>query len=230
VSAALLGSIWILPACGRHQPPDRIFHDQLGAFFVGAGWQSEPVTTTQYYTATSIDGFIADQHNSLNWLFEVESKGADQFRGFFAGVGAFAMGATTYEWVLANEKLLDQPQSWHEWYGDTPCWVFTHRDLPPVPGADITFVSGDARPVHEAMVSAAQSKNVWLVGGGELVGAFADQGLLDEIILGVAPVTLGAGAPLLPRRLTSSQLTLSTVERADQFVYLTYTVRRPAAG
>ena len=53
---------------------------------------------------------------------------------------------------------------------------------------------------------AAQGKNVWLVGGGDLVGQFADQGLLDEIILGIAPVMLGAGAPLLPRHLSSREL------------------------
>lgn len=84
------------------------------------------------------------------------------------------MGATTYEWVLGHDNLLAQPEKWREWYGDIPSWVFTHRDLPLVPGADITFVSGDVRPVHGAMVEAAEGKNVWLTGGGELVGAFAD--------------------------------------------------------
>lgn len=155
---------------------------------------------------------------------------ADRFAGFFAGVGAFAMGATTYEWVLDHEKVLDQPQKWMAWYGGTPSWVFTHRDLPPVPGANITFVSGDVRPVHVAMVEAAAGKNVWLVSGGELVGSFADVDLLDEIVLGVAPVTLGAGAPLLPRRLLSSRLRLRDVERSGQFVQLTYQVRRPGPG
>lgn len=94
------------------------------------------------------------------------------------------------------------------------------------PGADITFVSGDVRPVHEAMVDAAEGRNVWLTGGGELVGAFADRGLLDEIILSVAPVILGGGAPLLPRRLLSSQLSLVDVDRHGQFVYLTYSLVR----
>jgi dihydrofolate reductase len=187
------------------------------------------MSKTQYYTATSIDGHIADLNNSLDWLFEVESERSFEFSTFFADVGAFAMGATTYQWVLDHEGVLDQPQNWHRWYGDTPCWVFTHRDLPRVPGANISFVSGDVRPVHEAMVSAAQGKNVWLIGGGELVGTFADRGLLDEIILGVAPVTLGAGAPVLPRRLSSSQLRLSTVEQLDQFAYLTSQVRKSPA-
>lgn len=180
---------------------------------------------TQYYTATSVDGFIADEHNSLDWLFEVTSRG-DRFAPFFAGVGAFAMGARTYEWVLEHERVLEQPEKWQGWYGDVPCWVFTHRTLPVVPGASVSFVSGDVRPVHAAMTSAAGGRNVWLVGGGELVGAFADAGLLDEVILGVAPVTLGAGAPVLPRRLPASVLSLAKVEQDGQFAYLTYTVRR----
>jgi dihydrofolate reductase len=178
---------------------------------------------TQYYTATSVDGFIADADNSLDWLFEVTERD-DRFGPFLAGVGAFAMGATTYEWVLQQEKLLDEPEKWQQWYGDRPSWVFTHRDLPVIPGAAITFVSGDVRPVHAAMTEVAGGRNIWLVGGGQLVGAFADAGLLDEVILGVAPVTLGAGAPLLPRRLTSSRLTLTAAEQAGPFAYLTYRV------
>jgi dihydrofolate reductase len=121
------------------------------------------VTRTQYYTATSIDGFIADEHNSLDWLFEADSGGSERFRPFFEGVGAFAMGATTYEWILAHERLLERPHRWREWYGDIPAWVFTHRDLPALPGAEISFVRGDVRPVHEAMVAAARDRNVgWL--------------------------------------------------------------------
>jgi dihydrofolate reductase len=178
---------------------------------------------TQYYTATSIDGFIADAANSLDWLFEVSERD-DRFGPFFAGVGAFAMGATTYEWVLNHEKLLDSPTKWQEFYGDTPAWVFTHRDLPAIPGANLRFVSGDIRPVHAAMTEAAAGRNIWLVGGGELVGAFADAGLLDELVLGVTPATLGAGAPLLPRRLTSGRLTLTSAERVGPFAYLTYAV------
>ena len=121
---------------------------------------------TQYYTATSIDGFIADADNSLEWLFRVE-------------------------------------------------------------GPDIRFISGDVVPVHAEMVEAAAGQNVWLVGGGDLVGQFHDQGLLDEVILGVAPVFLGAGAPLLPRQILSSQLRLIDVTRhGSTFVTLRYAVSR----
>jgi dihydrofolate reductase len=181
---------------------------------------------TQYYTATSIDGFIADPDNSLDWLFEADSggEGSGGIDAYFAGVGAFAMGATTYVWMAEN---LDASY-WENSYGDTPCWVFTHRQrLPEIAGANLTVVSGDVLPVHEAMVAAAGGKNIWLVGGGELVGRFADHGLLDEIIVSVAPVTLGGGAPLLPRRLLSTRLRLAGVEQAGQFAELTYAVGKP---
>jgi dihydrofolate reductase len=198
------------------------------------------MTKTQYYTATSIDGFIADENNSLEWLFKVgatdekadspEPK-VDRFGAFFADVGAMSMGSTTYEWVLEHDQLMENPIKWQDYYGSTPCWVFTHRTLPPIPGADLKFVSGDVVPVHEQMAQAAGEKNIWVVGGGELVGQFADHGLLDEIQLGIAPVVLGAGAPLLPRRLVAAELTLSDVDHDEYFVYLTYALgTRPRQG
>jgi dihydrofolate reductase len=179
---------------------------------------------TQYYTATSIDGFIADPDSSLDWLFEAGTSPAkeDRFRRFFADVGAMAMGATTYKWALQHEHLIDEPERWRDYYGSVPCWVFTHHQLPAVPGADLVFARGDVRDVHEDMGRAADGRNIWLVGGGELVGQFADQGLLDEILLGIAPVMLGGGAPLLPRRLLAPAMTLAAVEHDGQFVFLTY--------
>jgi dihydrofolate reductase len=93
---------------------------------------------TIYNTATTLDGFLATTDNSLDWLFAVE--GADEaessFPAFLEGVGAMAMGSTTYAWLLEHEALVDEPQKWREWYADRPTWVFTHRDLPVVPGAD----------------------------------------------------------------------------------------------
>jgi len=185
---------------------------------------------TQYYTATSLDGYVADENNSLDWLFEVERGGEEEgessFAAFFAEVGAMAMGATTYEWVVEHERLLDDPGPWHGYYADTPCWVFTHRTLAAVPGADVFFVHGDVEPIHERMRQAAAEKNVWLVGGGDLVGQVADRQLLDEILVGIAPVTLGRGAPLLPRRLTATQLELVDIGRDRQFARLTYRVHK----
>ncbi len=189
------------------------------------------MSSTLYYTATSIDGFIADAHGSLDWLFQVPAGDDDEgheerFARFLRDVGAMAMGSTTYEWVLEHDQLLEHPEKWHGYYGDTPCWVFSHRELPVIAGANLRFVEGEVASIHEAMVEAAGDKNIWLVGGGDLAGQFAEVGLLDEIQLSIAPVTLGAGAPLLPRRLLSSDLTLVSVERQGQFIAATYRVGR----
>ena len=185
------------------------------------------MTRTQYYTAASLDGYIADGENSLEWLFDVDrAEGDIAFARFFANVGAMAMGATTYEWVLGHANVLDDPEQWHIYYGATPCWVFTHRTLPIIPGVDLRLVKGDVAAVHREMTRAAGEKNIWLVGGGELVGQFADRKLLDEILVGIAPVTLGRGAPLLPRRLTANDLELVEVVRDRQFVRLSYRLRR----
>jgi dihydrofolate reductase len=181
---------------------------------------------TQYYTATSIDGFIADADNSLDWLFQFgEVTDMDQeYPRFIAEVGALAMGSTTYEWLVEHTGFLDDPSKWEY---DHPAYVFSSRDLPRPDGPDIRFVSGDVGPVHAEMVTAAGGKNVWLVGGGDLVGQFHDQGLLDEIILGVASVTLGSGAQLLPRKITTPPLRLlEATQHGGSFATLRYAVQR----
>ncbi|MFC5972561.1 dihydrofolate reductase family protein [Halomarina salina] len=180
---------------------------------------------TQYYTATSIDGYIADEENSLDWLFQFgdSEESEEGYAQFVDRVGAIAMGSTTYEWVVEHENLLENPEQWPY---EIPTWVFSTRELPVVDGADVTVVRGDVSPVHAEMVEAADGENVWLVGGGDLVGQFHEQGLLDEIILTIAPVTLGSGAPLLPRRITDPPLTLADAERhGDEFAVLTYEVQ-----
>lgn len=182
------------------------------------------MSTTQYYTATTLDGFIADPDNSLEWLFKQKSEdnGPLNYDSFFAGVGAMAMGRTTYEWILDHE-FGDKPQSDWRWPYEIPCWVFSHHDLPVVPDARITFTSGAVGEVHPAMVEAAGNRNVWVVGGGDLAGQFADVGLLDEVIVSIAPVTLGAGAPLLPRRL---DLKLEEAAQSVDFTVARYSLVR----
>jgi len=179
---------------------------------------------TQYYTATTLDGFLADPNDSLDWLFPLGDPSDTSYPEFIQHVGALAMGSSTYEWVLRNHVLkdVDDPKPW---VYEQPSWVFTSRNLPGVPGADIRFVRGDVRPVHEAMVEAANGKNVWIVGGGDLVGQFHDHGLLDEIHVQIASVTLGAGKPLLPRRITDPPLRLRSVNAVGTaFAELVYDV------
>lgn len=182
---------------------------------------------TQYYTASSLDGFIADRENSLDWLMQFGSVEGTSYPDFIRDVGALAMGSTTYEWLLRHEIRPDSGEP-KPWPYEQPTWVFTSRSLPTIPGADIRFASGDVRPVHREMTEAAGGKNIWIVGGGELAGQFHDHGLLNELIITVAAVTLGGGAPLFPRAITSPPLRLVLVTRyGDSFTELRYEVPRP---
>lgn len=181
---------------------------------------------TQYYTACSLDGFIATADDSLEWLFPLGDINDTGYPQFIREVGALAMGSATYEWMLRH--VVNPPgRAGAPWPYEQPVWVFSSRELPPVPGADIRFVRGDVRPVHEQMRAAAQGRNLWLVGGGGLVGQFYDAGLLDEIIVQVGSVTLGAGKPLLPRQIVSPSLNLVSAQRIGPgFAELRYEVVR----
>jgi len=167
---------------------------------------------TQYYAATSLDGFIATENDSLDWLFPLGDLNDSSYPSFVADVGALAMGSATYEWMVRNaEKLASETGS--AWPYTQPAWIFSSRRLPIIEGANIRFVNGEVRDVHAEMQAAAGTKNIWVVGGGDLAGQFYDAGLLDELIIQVGSVTLGKGKPLFPRRLLSPVLRLMSVHQ-----------------
>ena len=143
----------------------------------------------QLYIARSLDGFIADRDGGIAWLEPYQVEGEDHgYRAFLAEVGAIAMGARTYEIELG----------WDRWpYEDRPTFVFTHGSHHVPPEADVRFLSG---PVADALpvLDRATARNVFLVGGADLVRQFLEVGALDELHLFVAPVLLGDGIPLFP--------------------------------
>jgi dihydrofolate reductase len=157
---------------------------------------------TLYYTATSLDGFIATEDDSLEWLFPLGDINDTSYPHFIAEVAALAMGAATYEWMIRH-ALEVKDQSRPDWPYAQPTWVFTHRELPRVEGADVRFAQCAVQMFHAEMLTAADGKNVWVVGGEDLAGQFYDAGLLDEAIIQLGSVTLGRGKPLFPRRVTS---------------------------
>ncbi|GAA3532011.1 dihydrofolate reductase family protein [Nocardioides daeguensis] len=177
--------------------------------------------STVYYTATTLDGFLADPDDSLAWLLrqDLDESGPQNYGDFIATVGALVMGSTTYEWVLAHLAESGEP-----WFYSQPTWVMTTRELPVLEGADVRFARGDIAPVYDDLRAAAAERDVWVVGGGDLAGQLADAGLLDRVIVSIAPVVLGAGRPLLPRRL---DLRLEETARNGAFVTARYAVDGP---
>lgn len=180
------------------------------------------MTRTTFYTATSLDGFIADPDDSLDWLFtrDQDTEGPLNYDSFIVDIGAVAMGRTTFDWVLDHEG----PDA--AWPYAMPTWVFSHHELREISG-DIRRAEGDVAAVHAEMVEAAGGRDLWVVGGGDLAAQFADHGLLDEVVVYIAPVFLGAGAPLFPRR---QELRILELARNRDFACARYEIVRPTAA
>ena len=182
------------------------------------------MTEFVYYTATSVNGFIADQDNSLSWLFEVEGADPDVLADFLGGVGVQVMGSTTYLWLVEHENLVEEPEKWAGFFGNLATVIFSTRE-PELPrGADVTVMRGPVAGHVAEIVRAAGDKDVWIVGGGDLAGQFLDAGRLDRIVLDVAPAFLLGGAPLLPRLVPPHRLRLVSVQARGPFARLVYEV------
>ena len=162
-----------------------------------------------YYTASSLDGYIVDENASLDWLTsrDIDSDGPFAIEPFLETIGALVMGADTYEWIVANHP--------GEWMYPQPSWVVTHRAGIVADGHPVRTFDGDVTDLHPALVSAADGKDIWVVGGGNLAGQYAAAGLIDDMIVSFAPCTLGAGLPVLPIR---SEWTLVESARNADFV------------
>ncbi|MFC7400781.1 dihydrofolate reductase family protein [Citricoccus sp. GCM10030269] len=174
------------------------------------------MTRYRYYTATTLDGFLADDADSLNWLFRqhLEEDGPGNPTAFLADIGAQVMGATTYTWVLEHEPA---------WLPEMPTFVFTHRDLEPA-NEQIHFVAGSPTDQRSVLETAAGGRDVWVMGGGGLASEFAAAGMLDEVLVSIAPVTLGSGKPLMGG---AYDLALQECDRNGDFVVIKYDVVGP---
>ena len=166
--------------------------------------------STIYFTASSLDGFVVDDNDSLDWLTsrDIDPAGPFGYERFMDDVGALVMGATTYEWVRAREP--------GDWMYSQPTWVMTHR--PEIVAPDhhrISVFSGEVTDLHAQLVEAAGGKDVWVVGGGNAAAHFVRAGLVDELVVTYAPCSLGSGAPLLP---TTSEWMLINAGRNGDFV------------
>lgn len=174
----------------------------------------------RYYTATTLDGFLADDHDRLDWLFEQDQgeRGEAAYEAFVAGVGALVMGATTYAWVVDHLAASGEP-----WPYEQPCFVLTHRDLEPASDS-VRLVQGPVEQVWPDVARAAGEEDVWVVGGGGVAADLAAAGLLDDVLLSIAPVTLGSGRPLFPRPF---DLRLVELEHVGSFAVARYEVVGP---
>jgi dihydrofolate reductase len=197
------------------------------------------VTRTVYYCASSLDGYIAEADDSLDWLTGYQGAFDDPaaaptpmseggaYEGFYENVRALVLGSATYEWLLDHLDVAGGG----EWpYPGKPCWVLSSRDLP-VPdgeGVDVRVADAPVEELYGEMAAAAGDGVLWVVGGGGVASQFADAGLLDELHVTVVPVVLGAGKRLFERRLRGSMQLTGTLAFENGMVELRYALKTPA--
>jgi dihydrofolate reductase len=143
------------------------------------------------HMVSSLDGFIAKKDNSIDW-FETRDyyeKGADEpdVAAFLKTIDCYIMGSRTYELALE----LSKSYGWA--YGDTPTIVLSHRELP-VERTNVSIYSGGLVKFMDEQLK-QNYKNVWLVGGANLVKEFIRLKLANEIRISVLPIILGDGIP-----------------------------------
>lgn len=169
------------------------------------------------YIAMSLDGFIAKNDGSVDWLNDVEGDGADNGYGqFYDTIGTVIMGRMTYDEVLI---LTDEFP-----YADKPCYVLSRTK--PKSAPHVIFTDEPIQTLIPKLVQTSKG-DVWLVGGGQLVRAFLECKLIDEIQLAIIPKILGEGIPLFPKGTNPNGFHLIDAVKFGQMVYVRYSADKP---
>lgn len=165
------------------------------------------------YVAMSLDGYIARLDGAIDWLLEVEGDGGDNGYGaFYQTVGTVVMGRKTYEEILTlSEEFL---------YVGKPCYILSRSEQPPAP--HVMFTSESVETLIPKLKEEADG-DVWIVGGGQIVQACLEKGLIDEIEIAITPNILGEGIPLFPQGTVESKFHLVKTEQVGQLVIVHYT-------
>jgi dihydrofolate reductase len=190
------------------------------------------MSRTVYYCAASLDGYIAESDDTIDWLTgyqgSFEGEGLEpgpmgpggSYERFYQNVGALVSGSTTYEFILDH---LSAGGSWP--YPGKPYWVLSSRDLPVPQGAadDVNIVDAQVAEIIDEIRTAASGRDMWVIGGGNVASQFANDGLLDELHVTVVPVVLGTGKPLFNGPLAGGAMQLlGTQVFANGMVELRY--------
>ena len=168
--------------------------------------------------ATSADGYVARPDGNLDWLTERPAP-----KGFY-GLPEFER--STDGKILGRKTFDRSVQLGARFGGKTAHYVFSRRPAPVSVPAGVQFVT-ESIPTFAERLRKQAGKNVWLMGGGEIIASFLDEGAIDEFIITVVPIFIGEGIPLLaPRHLEVPLRLLGVQQFPDGVVQLHYEVQR----
>ncbi|ALC90647.1 hypothetical protein AM500_13265 [Bacillus sp. FJAT-18017] len=168
------------------------------------------------FIAQTLDGYIATKDDSLEWLFKVEGEGDNGYSEFYETVDTIVMGKRTFDWIMEQEKG-NFP------YPNKECFVFTRSQLENT--SHVTFLNEDI-PAFIHSLKQKVGRDIWIVGGGDLLQTFFKEKLVDEMIVTIAPTILGEGIPLFKEGNYQLDLHLKSVRTFNQFAELHYDVKK----
>lgn len=168
------------------------------------------------YIAESLDGYIATEDDSLDWLFKIDGEGDAGYSEFMDTIDTVVMGRRTYDWVMEMEKG-EYP------YKGIKSYVFS-RTVPAAQSGDVEFLDM-AIPAFAEKLKCSPGKNIWVIGGSALLAEFLEAGLIDEFIISIAPVTIGSGIPLFRKSVLTTEYKLKNVKRYGEFAQLHYELK-----
>ena len=187
---------------------------------------SENASRVTIHMAASLDGFIARQDGSVDWLETSDTfEGGDTLEpgavaAFLKTIDCYVMGSRTYETALNFEA---EGFGWA--YGDTPTFVLTHRELPRT-RETVEFYSGDLAQFVNGRLRPS-FRTIWFAGGGAVAAECIRLGLADEIRYSILPVLIGSGIQFFEKLDQDVTLHLAEVKAyASGMVALRYDVRR----
>jgi dihydrofolate reductase len=175
------------------------------------------------YIATSADGYIARPDGDVEWLNRRPHTVDYGMRAFYATIDTILFGRKTYDWALNYWKKRGKTKGLF----DTKLanYVFS-RKAPRRAAPGVTFVSEPVK-IFAQRLRATSGKQIWMMGGGELIASFLDAGEIDEFDIHVIPVLIGEGIPLVAPRHRDVPLRLrSSRKYPDGVVRLRYEVAR----
>ncbi len=165
-----------------------------------------------FYGAMSIDGYLADEQDSLQWLFDTNLAGVSTYEAFIEQVDTVVMGKTTYDEV--KKMLGEEPL-----YPGKQKIVFTHQMQGSFPEG--RYVAGDVSTIIKDL-KVATGKWIWIVGGGGLVTSLMASELIDDYWIQLAPVFLGVGKRLFPEGDYEQRVTFVEATQMGEMVELHY--------
>lgn len=167
------------------------------------------------FIAATLDGYIATLDHRLDWLFNVEGEGDNGISAFYETIDTIIMGRMTYDWIQDHSETFP--------YQDRSVYVFSKKQREKE--GSVQFVHGDVAMFTQRLLQ-EEGKDIWVMGGGQLITDFLQSQLIDEIIVTIAPVLLGNGIPLFRQIDVQTPLVLKGIKRYNQFVELRYQVAR----